>query len=299
MITSLNNNKVYVDSLSISQASATDSVARDTANVADCLIIQRKDCSVVDSLGLRYHSWRTDPSAGITQHAGVEGKPVPYRLRNDTFVTATLILCLLMACFVVSRSMHALGLQIKGFFRSRDRNEDFSLKSEGELRDQVFVVLLESFVLSLLFFSYTQFALGNHRLLPSPYLLLLADMGICVMFLAFKYLVYKLFNWTFFSKENCEEWFDGYNLIAFVKAASLLVLSLLVVYFDLPIEVYIYVFLTLLGVYELLVLYKTRQIFFRIPLGFVPSFLYFCTLEIIPLLFLWEVLVKTNEFLII
>ena len=85
---------------------------------------------------------------------GVSGEPVPYRLSNDAIVTATLMLCLFLGAFVVCRSMQALGMQMKNFFRLRDRNEDFSLKSEGEVKDQLFIVLLESIVLGLLCFSF-------------------------------------------------------------------------------------------------------------------------------------------------
>lgn len=230
---------------------------------------------------------------------GISGEPIPYKLSNDIFVTCTLLLCLFMASFVISRSMHALGIQIKNFFYNRDRNETMSLKSEGKVKNHIFVVILESFVLSLLFFSYAEFKLIGDFTTVSPYLLLFADMAICLTYFALKYTTYGLFNWTFFSEDNRELWFTSYNLIIFGKAITLLPLVLIVLYFDLPLEVCIYSCLAILAIYELLVLFKTKQIFFTYPFGLLVSILYFCTLELLPLLFLWKMLVKANEFLLI
>lgn len=230
---------------------------------------------------------------------GISGEPVPYRLSNDPFVTITLMLSLFMACFVVCRSMHALSLQIKNFFRLRDRNEDFSLKSEGEVKDRLFVVLLESFVLSLLFFSYFTQSLSQHFTLLSPYVQLLGNMGVLLLYFAGKYSLFNLFNRTFFEAEEQHIWFRCYNLVGFGKAIAFLVLAMVLLYFDLPAQICNSVFLTLLATAELLMLYKTKQIFFNSHLGIVPAILYFCALELLPIFFLWELLVAINEFLVI
>lgn len=230
----------------------------------------------------------------VVHFVGVSGEPVPYNLDNDVFVTATLLACLFIACFVVSRSIYALGLQAKNFFRLRDRSEDFSLKSESEVRGGLFVVLLEGFVLGLLFFSFFTMQPGSPTLSVPPYMLLLANIGIVFVYLVYKYGVLQLFNWTFFSSGDRQAWMRGYNLIAFGKALTMLVLTMVVLYAKLPISLCIYIFLGLLGVFELLVLYKTKQIFFGSIVGLVPAILYFCTLELLPLLFLWVILVQTN-----
>lgn len=229
---------------------------------------------------------------------GVSGNPIPYKLSNDIFVTITLLASLFIASFVVSRSMHALKLRIKNFFYNRNRNETTTLKSESKIKNHIYVVILESFVLSLLFFSYAEFKLISDFTTVSPYLLLFADMATCLTYFALKYAIYGTFNWTFFNEEKREVWFSGYNLIIFGKAVTLLPLVLTVLFFDLPFPVYIYAFFAILIINETMVLFKTKQIFFAYPLGILTSILYFCTLELLPLLFLWETLVKFNEFLL-
>lgn len=233
-----------------------------------------------------------------TAQSGFSGDPVPYKLSNDIFVTTTLLICFFIASFVVTRSMHALFVQVKNFFFNRDRNESLSLKSEGELKNHFFVVLLESFVLSLLFFSYTEYKISGQLVETSPYLLLFVDMGICILYFLVKYAMYNMFNWAFFKPEETELWSTSYNLVMLAKAVFLMPLVLIVLYFNLPPAVCIWAFVGLIGVFELLILFKTRQIFFNTLAGLFTTFLYFCTLELIPLVALVGVLIKTNEFLI-
>lgn len=252
---------------------------------------------IADRLGfLSGNEWLNTDSA--VRFVGISGEPVPYRLSNDPFVTITLMLSLCMACFVICRSMYALGLQIKNFFRLRDRNEDFSLKSEGEVKDQLFVVILESFVLSLLCFSYFVHLHSQHLMLLSPYVLLFSNMGVLLAYFACKYSVMGLFNRTFFEAEEVYSWWRSYNLVGFFKAVGFLLLVMVVLYFDLPDRICNLAFLILLGTAELLVLFKTKQIFFNSHLGIVPTILYFCALELVPLVFLWELLASINEFLV-
>ena len=230
---------------------------------------------------------------------GISGEPVPYRLSNDPFVTITLMLSLFMACFVICRSMHALGLQVKNFFRLRGRNEDFSLKSEGEVKDLLLVVLLESFVLCLLSYSYFAHSVAQRFTLLSPYMQLLCNMGVLLMYFACKYGIYRLFNRTFFGEDEHQAWLRAYNLVGFGKALIFLLLAMIILYSDLPVKFCIFTFLTLLGAAELLVLYKTKQIFFNSALGLVPTISYFCTMELLPLFFLWELLVAANRLLVL
>lgn len=258
--------------------------------------IELKDGLIANRLGFfSTNPWAKDSAKSY--FVGESGDLVPYKLGNDTFVTGTLLVCLLLACFVIGRSMRPLALQIKSFFRFRGRNEDFSLQSEKSMNGSVLVTLLESFVISLLFFSYAEFKLTDTFTTTSPYLMLMADIGICILYFLVKTCCYKIVNWTFFSHEQRQQWLNGYNLVAFGKAITLLPLAMVVLYFDLPIRVCIVGCFGVIGVYELLIFYKTKQIFFALPMGTFPAFLYFCTLELLPLFFLWEMLVEASSFL--
>ncbi len=262
------------------------------------------DTGTIDStLLFRSHGFFRDnrqTDAGEQLHfAGVSGVPVPYRPGNDPFVVCALLVCLLAVSLVASRSRHAIAMQVKNFFRNRSRNETVTLKSESKVRHQACAAILESTVLSILYFCYTGTRLGYDSAAASPHIVLMTDMAVLLVYFALKYALCLTFNWTFFNEEKRSRWLDSYNLLLLSKAVMLLPLMLAEVFFGLPSGVCIYVFLAILAINESLALFKICQIFFAYPFGVFLSILYFCALELLPLLFLWETLVRFNDYLLI
>ena len=91
---------------------------------------------------------------------------------------------------------------------------------------------------------------------------------------------------------------NAYNLIVLCKAMCFFPLVLVVVYFDLPVLTAVYAFLLILAVSEIMVIFKAKQIFFAYKFGLLHLFLYFCTLEMAPLLFLVGKMAYANRYLI-
>ena len=81
-------------------------------------------------------------------------------------------------------------------------------------------------------------------------------------------------------------------------ALALFPVALLVVYFDLSFHSMSWLFFCILIIDKSLLFYKCQRIFFNTALGVVHLFLYFCTLEIMPLLILFRALIYANNFLL-
>lgn len=230
---------------------------------------------------------------------GIPGDPVPYRLQSDVFITSTLLISFFVAIFIIARSLHTLLLQLKIFFYNRDRKDLFLLKSDSEMKSQSYVILLACFLLSILFFNYTEIRIPSVFNRISPYKLLFLDMSIFLIYYIIKYIAYSICNWTFFSQQQRTQWTNAYNLIGLGKALLFFPLALLVVYFDLSIQVTIWIVILILLISQILVIFKAKQIFFYHKFGLFHLILYFCTLEMIPLFILWRLLIKANEFMIV
>lgn len=230
--------------------------------------------------------------------SGIPGDPVPYSLRTDVFVTFTLLMSFFVVMFIFSHSLHVLTMQAKNFFYNRNRKQLFTLKSDSEMKNQSFVVLLACFMFSLLFFNYTSEYMTSVFNQIAPYKLLSAYMGIFLLYFFIKYLLYSVFNWTFFPFQKRSQWFNAYNFIILAKSTFTIPLVLLAVYFNLPIATTLTGLVIVIVVSEVLLIFKSKQIFFVYKFGLFHLFLYFCTLEMVPLLFLWKTLVSVNEFLI-
>ena len=229
---------------------------------------------------------------------GIPGDPIPYRLRSDVFVTATLLLSFFVAMFILSRSMHPLEMQLKNLFYNRDRTQIFTLKSDSEMKNQAFIVLLACFLMTILFFNYTEVRMTSVFNQISPYVLLSVDMAIFLLYYLVKYLLYISVNWTFFPPQARSQWMNVYNFIVLAKALCLMPVVLLVVYFDLPLRLMQISVAFIVALAGIMVAFKAKHIFFVYKFGLLHLFLYFCTLEMAPLLFLWKMLVAANEYLI-
>lgn len=230
---------------------------------------------------------------------GIAGDAIPYRLRNDIFITSTLLICFFAALFIITRFLHVLLIQLKNFFYNRDRNETILLNRDSEMKTQTYVNLLTSFLVAIMFLHYTSYAMPDVFNRISPYKLLLLNTCICFAFLLTKFIGYQITNWTFFSQQNKGQWNNIYNLLTLIKAISYFLLTLVIVYFDLPIHVSIWILSFLIFTFILLLSFKAKQIFFNYNLALIHLFLYLCTLEIIPLLALGWVLVEANMYTLV
>ena len=231
--------------------------------------------------------------------SGIAGNPIPYRLRDDIFITSTLLISFFVVMFIIARSLHVLFVQFKNFFYFHKRNEMIILNRDSEIKTQTYVILLSSFLMAIMFLHYSSSALPNVFNRTSPYKLLVLNSCVCLMYFFVKVIMYQTTNWTFFSHQSIQQWNNMYNLLALLKVVGYFMLTLVIVFFDLQNSVSIWMFFIIYSAFILLLAYKVRQIFFCYNFALMHLFLYLCTLEIIPLLFLGWILIEANLFTLV
>ena len=204
---------------------------------------------------------------------GMAAEPLTYRLSGDDYVT-------------------------RNFFRFQHEG-DFSMSANPETKGHVFLILQTCLTLAILFFDYTQLNLTEVFNQVSPYILLGMDTAICFAYFVAKLALYKVVNWVFFDRAQNRQWLESYLLMVTLLGLSLFALALLVVYFDLSFKPLGITVVLLVSTFKLLQLIKCKQIFFAYRFSGVHLILYFCTLELIPVLLLWRALVYFNEILIV
>lgn len=229
---------------------------------------------------------------------GIAGDPVPYQFRTDSIVTIILMLSFFLMVKVISGSRHYLHQQIKDFFHQRQRENLFAQRTQTEMRGQVFLVFQMCITLGVLFFDYTQEYQAEVFNQISPYKILGVSVGLCVLYFMLKTGGYAIINSIFFSRRQNEQWTESYLLCTLGLGLALLPLSLLVVYFDLSLTNMAITFICLLIVDKILLFYKCYRIFFNYTFGWVHLFLYFCTLEIVPIFILFRAVTYANNYLL-
>ena len=227
---------------------------------------------------------------------GVQEAPLPYHLRTDDGITAIVLVLFMLMLVLFSKSKKALLKQAKELFNPpREYHNLFNDEPDNQQHSIGVLVCLALLTLSLQLFSLN----GQESYLITtpvvPYLTLLLNVLIVTVYYLFKKLSYRFVNWIFFDKTKNKKWQETYSFTYATEGLLLFPLVLLTIYFDLnTLHAWLYigfvVFLT-----RIILLYETYIIFFPKIHGILHLIVYFCALEITPLLMLCRVLAFINN----
>ena len=224
---------------------------------------------------------------------GVAGEPISYRIHNDDIITSLLLVLFIMAVIAFSNTRQFVVRQTKNFFNIHREGLTEITETAVEIRFQAFLAFLNCLLVALLFYFYTLYVIGDTFVLASQYTLIAIFLAISSVYFLFKVMLYTLVNGVFFDGKNNRQWIKSYLYIYSVEGALLFPIVILWAYFDLSIQsAAIYVVIVLIIV-KILLLFKCFLIFFKQSVVKLQIILYFCTLEIIPVFFLWEAMVYT------
>lgn len=229
---------------------------------------------------------------------GVSGVLAPYAVSNDNVIAATLLGCFVMAMVAFSLSRNFIERQIKSFFRV-SRSKELAIETNEEMRFQTILIAQTSLLGSILYYLFVR-DLGGGRLSNDTQLGAIGCFfGVFVAYFLFKYLVYGFVNWVFFDRKNNGQWRRTQVFLSSLEGVLLFPIVLLLVYFSLSLHAaLIYTLIVMLCV-KMLSFYKSYSIFFKRMGASLQIILYFCALELMPLMVLWGVLFITDNYLII
>ncbi len=218
---------------------------------------------------------------------GIAGDPLPYSIRHDNLITSLLLGSFILALISFSFSRQFIVRQARNFFYiPRSENVTVITETTGEFRFQSFLVLITCLMLSVLIFLYTQTEVADTFILESQHQLIVIFFGCFVGYFLLKGIIYGFVNWVFFDRKKNEQWLKSMLFIAAMEGIVLFPLVLLLSYFDLSMESAIIYMAIVLILVKILTFYKCFVIFFRRNSGLLQNILYFCALELTPLLIL-------------
>lgn len=214
---------------------------------------------------------------------GVAGDAVPYSIGNDDIVSLALLACLVIVTISVGRSWGFISRQARNFFYA-PHDADAVTETTSELRFQIIMVLIGILLMGLVSYIYATETIAHPFKVGDNYCL----MGImAAMFLAYfllKWLVASVVSITFFDSKKNIQWVRLQLFLAAVEGGLMLPFVLLLVYFNFSVEIVLLCLAVVLFLNKLLTFYKCWSIFFRQNGGLLQTFLYFCALEMTPLL---------------
>ena len=231
--------------------------------------------------------------------SGFEGTPISYSPRTDDAIALTLLACFFLSSIALARGKKFLSQQVKDFVLHRERTSIFDSSTAADVR-YLLVLVLQTCVLSgitfLNYFHDTCPALMDH---VSSLLLLGIYVGFCLAYFLLKWLLYMFLGWTFFDKNKTNIWLESYSALIYYVGFALFPFVLFLVYFDLSLTNLVIIGSIILIFTKILMFYKWIKLFFHQFGDLFLLILYFCALEIVPCLLLYQVLVQVNKILLI
>lgn len=228
---------------------------------------------------------------------GIAGQLTPYLLSNDEWVTAILIGCFLITACVLSQGKTLLFQSLRKLFSSHGIGHLFHKQTNTDTCFLLLLNLQTCLLVAVLWLKYVVssgvgFTESKALYLLSSYVLIL------ILYLLGKRCIYKVVNWVFFDKAKNSLWLDSYFFTISILGMLLLPVTLLVVFCNFPLYVSVIIPAFLFFLADLFFIYKCFSIFFNQLHGSFYLFLYFCTLEILPLLVVWKGTEMINDMLI-
>ena len=228
---------------------------------------------------------------------GVAGDPVPYSIARDNVITLLLLACFILAMVAYAKSKRFILRQAKDFFRPpHSENMTAMTETSGELRFQFFLVLQSCLLFALIYFFYVQinvtdtFVIDQYQVIGVFALIILG-------YVLLKAAAYSVAGWVFFDKRRNEAWMKAFLFMLAMEGVCIFPIVMLQAYFEMPVQTTLVCTAAVLGVFKLLALYKSYLIFFRQRGHSLQIFLYFCTLELMPLVILAGALAMTCSLL--
>lgn len=227
---------------------------------------------------------------------GVAGDPVPYNIANDNIITSILFLCFVAAILGFSRSSHFIVRQVKGIFRQPNENTTEITETAEELRFQLFFILQTCLLGAIIAFFSMRTQLAD-TFTNDQHLAIAIFFAIILAYFLLKAAAYQLTGWVFFDKKQTRQWMKFMLFCISTEGVMLYPLVLLDAYFNLSINTTLTCVAIIVVLFKILAFYKAFLIFFSKKSIYLQFFLYFCALEIVPLIAMLACLVISGSYL--
>jgi len=272
---------------------AIDTIATDSASLPETPPPFYEDMGFFQGDSLMH------PEVRVGQ-TGFDGIPRAYQLWRDEWVVLCVLLCFLLLAMIQKRIRRKLFPEAKEFFfPTKNSAKKEKRDSHFEQLTPIFITLILSIMGGLGVFIYTQKQLHLFLGRISPYMLIGIYIGIWMLYFIFKNLLVTFVNWIFFDKEKRGLWNKSYLFLFSVETLLFFFVTIFAVFLNLPLAISLWIVLVVGLVIKFLHLYKTFLIFFPKIYGTLHLIVYFCTLEIMPLLAVFKVLIRVTDELIV
>ena len=226
---------------------------------------------------------------------GAAGDPVPYTSANDNLITGLLLLFFVVSMIAIRWTKNLFVRHLRSFLYA-SHGEKTLTETATEFRSQLFLILQTCVLFGRVYFFYAQ---GDHTaefVIPT-YAVFGIFIGIFIAFFLAELFLFGIVHWTFFDGKKNEQWNKSILFITAMEGVLLAPFVLLHVFGGLSLQFALIGVASVIFLAKILTFYKCYLIFFQRLGAIMQIFLYFCALEMIPLVVLVGLLEIFNEYL--
>ena len=222
--------------------------------------------------------------------------PVAYRAGSDSGLSLLLMVGMLVAILALARSMRFVVKMGKNMFFAENERTTTVPDTAAELRSQGWLVLFTCVVLAVAYYCHSLVGHGGVITLPRT-MMMWGYLAAVIAYFLIKATIYQFVNWVFFDTKKNEQWNKALLFVTAMEGLALAPFVLLHVYGNLPLDLTLIAVAIVIFLAKIITFYKCYLIFFQRFGAFLQIILYFCALELIPLVGLIGLLEAFNEYL--
>lgn len=253
------------------------------------------DSVVADSAGAAATHADTIPSLFDVVATGLVADPAPYHVGDDYLVSSLLMGGLLLAILGLAISWRFVANQARNFFYLENERTTPVPDTAGELTGQGVLVVFEALLLGIAFYCYSVKGRGADYWVLSRHTLLGVYLLSIVAYFLFKIAAYQFVNWVFFDVKKNEQWNKSLLFLTAMEGVAMAPVVMMMLYGGLPLQISLIALLCVAFLVKMLTFYKCYLIFFRRFGAFLQNILYFCALELTPLVVLFGLMEAFNN----
>ncbi len=235
-------------------------------------------------------------SATVTATDGVEGIERSKTISINTWIAIDILVVTAILFVLIYKERQFLVFKLREFFSSDNRffsQQSFSGSNKMGVLAILTVVVANS--IGLIFTGISNLYPELFNILTSigdngefGFGMMVKVTGMVILFVLIKAMMYVVINWVFFRLETNVKWMQAYAFITAAFAFVFYPFALMVLFVGLSTKILLICLVILFISYEILILYKQFVNFKANKYGFLLIFLYFCTVELMPALFVWK-----------
>lgn len=232
-------------------------------------------------------SEQTDSQSAVGG-GGVEGIGRTHTESFSSWTAMSLVVLTVMVFIIVYRQRQYVAYRLRDFF---SRDELYTFSRPQSVSNNYFamasLLLLTCCSLGLIVSGLTMYYPAVGRLGSGFSLGMKAAVWTLVFFIV-KGIVYGVINWVFFRHEQNVRWMSSYFFLTGAFSFLLYPFALIELYAGLSGKLLTVILLFIFISYEILLFYKLNVNFRAKRYGYLLIFLYFCAVELLPALIVWQ-----------